>query len=254
VPYDSYEDFFDDNKIKTIAYTASFGSGFAATIAIEDKSADGYRSTLYADGEIDQVWPNVVAALRVDQAWGTAQVSAAVQDNEGDEDLGLDPDDSLGWAVQAGVSFNLPTANEGSFISAQGAYSEGAIGYAGAFNIPYGSDGGGSGFNEFDDGPDFFDQTDGSGINNTFWMVGGAVGFQATETINLQVVGAYFEYDDEEDDDLDTTGFKVEGKVNWTPVDNLDLGLAAQYVSLTQEDTDFTVDDLRIEARAQRSF
>jgi hypothetical protein len=271
IPYDSFEDFFDDNKINTIAYTASFGSGFAATIGIEDKST-GDRSTLYDEGAIDQVWPNIVAALRVDQAWGSAQVSAAVQDNAGDEDLAFQPEDDIGWAVQAGVSFNLPTANEGSFISAQGAYSEGAIRYAGAGNIPYGTDGGGSGFGSFTDLAHFDDQSlneeignDFTGVNNTFWQVGGAIGFQATETVNLQVVGTYFEYENAQDDDFSFTGFKVEGKAVWTPVDNLDLGLALQYISLDGTTSDIdedpavagidgTVDDLRIETRIQRNF
>ncbi len=95
------------------------------------------------------------------------------------------------------------------------------------------------------------------GENNTFWAVGGAAGFQATETVNLQVVGTYFEFEDAVDaDSIDFTGFKVEGKVVWTPVDNLDLGLAAQYVSIEFDDPDEhpndpdrgTVDDLRLEA------
>ncbi len=94
-----------------------------------------------------------------------------------------------------------------------------------------------------------------------WFMVGGAVGYQATETVNLQLVGVFFEFDEAAETVDDFTGFKLEGKAVWTPVDNLDLGIAGQFVSITEETDDLddndegnTVDDLRVELRAQRSF
>ena len=51
----------------------------------------------------------------------------------------------------------------------------------------------------------------------------GFVGIQASETVRLNLVGSYYEYEDVALVD-DITGFLIEGNIFWTPVDNLDLG------------------------------
>lgn len=245
VEYDTVNDFFSSEDVWTLAYTASFGSGFAATIGIEDKSWRSLQADPYAAG-LDQVWPNVIAALRVDQAWGSAQISGAVQDNEGDREDYLAPlvvEDDIGWAVQAGAKFNLPFANEGSYFFVQGAYSEGAVSYAGAEeDISFGSVFG------------FVDQDVVAGAfeNNTLWTVGGGVGIQASETVRLNLVGLYGEYEDS----VDTTDFfLVEGNIFWTPVDNLDLGVAVLYGSADYEPAlEADTHDLRVTGRIERGF
>ncbi|KIZ36032.1 porin, partial [Rhodopseudomonas palustris] len=115
-----------------IAYTAQFGNGISAKLALEDQS--GYRSaSLYnvdvvgtnaATAFLSQSQtsayggtsiPDIVGQVRVDQAWGLFQVTAAAHDirasyyNPGDETTGH-PDDKYGFAVQAALSLkNLPT-------------------------------------------------------------------------------------------------------------------------------------------------
>lgn len=256
LPYDHYGDLFSDDKIEQIAYTASFGSGFAATIALENK---GRRHRLdngvgTDDGIDAQTWPNVVAALRVDQAWGAAQLSVAIQDNEGNfETLGATTvGDDLGFAVQAGLQFNLPTASDGSFIWVQGAYSEGAIEYvirnrnAGAFVGQLGA-------------PYFANMTDNdlvgtTYLNNEIWAVGGGVNFQASDAVRLAASAFYWEYDDVSAvaaDDLE--GLKLLGGVYWNPVRQLELGAEVGYANV-EDGTGFEVDDLTLTLRAQRSF
>jgi hypothetical protein len=211
VEFDTINDFWSKEDVNTLAYTASFGSGFAATIAIEDKDFRADDS-----GSPDQVWPNIVAALRIDQAWGSAQISGAVQDNEGDNPVTADPADDTGWAVQAGIAFNLPIANEGSKIFLQGAYTEGAMSYAG------GEDFTGNFGNSV--GLSVNDQT--GGVNNELFLVGGGLGLQLSETVRSTIIAAYYEYDDAT---FDVEGITAEGNIFWTPVDNLDIGIGIIY-------------------------
>ncbi|MBV9431447.1 MAG: porin, partial [Hyphomicrobiales bacterium] len=88
-----------------------------------------------------QVAPNVVGVLRVDQAWGSAQLSG-VWDHISTQGSvttipGAAPGASSvnggfgaltqeGWAVQGGVKINLPMISAGDDIWLEGAYSHGA--------------------------------------------------------------------------------------------------------------------------------
>src|ERR1043165_2554919 len=80
-----------------IAYTAQLGNGITASISFEDNGqASGGRGHFdlnMAMGELGlgstsfdnkgQQAPDIVGALRIDQAWGYAQVSAALHDASG---------------------------------------------------------------------------------------------------------------------------------------------------------------------------
>ncbi|MGC1579201.1 MAG: porin [Beijerinckiaceae bacterium] len=88
--------------------------------------------------------PDVVGALRVDQAWGSAQLSGAWHHvsmqggvvnipggapgansvNTGFGDL-----TAQGWAVQGGVKINLPMITPGDDLWLEGGYSHGAVTY-----------------------------------------------------------------------------------------------------------------------------
>jgi Porin subfamily len=266
----TWADFWSSEDVWTVAYTASFGSGWSATIGVEDKfyRANPYFADLDPDlileslFGLDQVWPNVIAALRVDQAWGTAQISGAVQDNKGDRDdfifdeLFVFPevDDEIGWAVQGGIKFNLPTAHEGSYFLIQAAFSEGAISYAGGEEdftdfVTTGIGGVASlGINDQSIG------TNGELQNNSLLAVGGSVGIQAWEKAMVSLTGAFYDY--ESASELDTAsfdGFLIEGNIVWTPVDNLDLGLYALFGSFENDAGDES-EDVKIVTRIQRDF
>ena len=149
------------------AYTAQFGNGFSGTLSVE--SLSGHNRAVVIDnttanffglngGAIgDQAFhqggalngfrvPDVVANLRVDQAWGFAGISAAVhevggsyyspaairsarsgRDSSGANNVGNGhPADKIGWAFAAGAKFNLPG---GDMIGFNACYSEGAAGF-----------------------------------------------------------------------------------------------------------------------------
>jgi hypothetical protein len=74
-----------------------------------------------------------VANLRIDQAWGSAQVSAAAHNISAGyygptENLGH-PDEEWGWAASAGLRLNFPMIAAGDYFQAQVIYAEGATGY-----------------------------------------------------------------------------------------------------------------------------
>jgi Porin subfamily len=159
------------------AYSATLGNGLTATIALEDQTqrrvaiwdasndaqnvlgvgtfpgpiaqgpdASNIGSTTLlgvpvGDHAAHSV-PDIVGSLRVDQAWGSAQISAAAHQLRGGyygnnaSGAGANgtpfvgPSDTFGFAVDAGVSVNLPWA-KGDRFYIEGAYTEGAPAYAG---------------------------------------------------------------------------------------------------------------------------
>ncbi|MBN9039783.1 MAG: porin [Rhizobiales bacterium 62-47] len=145
----------DVTGIQQLAYTAQFGNGVSASISLEDASA--YRqSALYNTVSITTAGyaggvlgtnsyagvsvPDIVGQLRVDQAWGLFQLSAAahqvrasyygtaVGGGAGSEITGH-PGDVWGYAVQGAISFkNLPTG-AGDSINFTAGYANGASRY-----------------------------------------------------------------------------------------------------------------------------
>jgi hypothetical protein len=147
-----------------LAYTAQFGNGFSASIAIEDNTHRRQTGGAVVDlntaasfpigaaplfDQTAQRYPDLVANLRVDQAWGSAQLSAALHESSGaywgggfcpagtaNTDLCGHPGDKWGYAVQAGVIFNLPWA-KGDTLALQAGYAKGAVaGYIAGLGIP----------------------------------------------------------------------------------------------------------------------
>jgi len=156
-----------------LAYTATFGNGFTATIAIEDAAkrrtqvwdagtdaltisaqpgptvvgnltiGGGGTSTNIGDYAAVQV-PDIVGSLRVDQAWGSAQIAGALHQVRAgfygnnitpggvgpSQYTGLYPADKWGYAAMAGIVINLPWA-KGDQFWVEGAYTVGATSYTG---------------------------------------------------------------------------------------------------------------------------
>jgi hypothetical protein len=158
------------------AYTATLGNGITATLSAEDNfirrnaiwdattdplvigvspgpgsvaddynlqnsitSAGGFSTGDYAAVQI----PDIVGALRVDQAWGSAQVAAALHQNRagnygatntsagGGCGVGIcSPADAYGWAVMAGIVVNVPW-NKGDKFWVEASFAQGAGSYVG---------------------------------------------------------------------------------------------------------------------------
>jgi hypothetical protein len=128
------------------AYTAQLGNGLSATLSAENP--DARRTAIYKAGTAISPlgtvtdsyaglngWPDIVANLRIDQAWGSAQIMGAVHQVAANyygatEGTGH-PDDKLGWAVGAGLKLNSPWAKGDSF-TAQVTWAQGALSYVGS--------------------------------------------------------------------------------------------------------------------------
>jgi Porin subfamily len=153
------------------AYTFQFGNGFSATLSAEDPRRLNVTNTsvtaaavnpfivgaLSSSDQVQVRWPDVVANLRVDQAWGSFQIMGAVHDASGGYFLpsaGITcnvtatggtltgqlacghPDDELGFAVGVGGIFKIPMPTGLTDIASfQFNYSEGAERYV-AFTQP----------------------------------------------------------------------------------------------------------------------
>jgi hypothetical protein len=135
------------------AYTAQFGNGLSATVSVEQdrRRAFDYLGSALAGGGGGAVasadlagtstLQDIVANLRVDQAWGSAQIMGAVRPMTGSyfgagNQLGTvvewngHPGNDIGWAVGAGLRLNAPMIGPGDYFQAAVHYTEGAIRYA----------------------------------------------------------------------------------------------------------------------------
>src|SRR5262249_54200180 len=79
--------------------------------------------------------PDIVANLRVDQGWGSAQIMGALHQVNGQyygtpgNPVGGHPDDKLGFAIGAGIKLNTPAIGQGDYFQAQVNYTQGALRY-----------------------------------------------------------------------------------------------------------------------------
>jgi hypothetical protein len=170
---DTWKDFFSPDHsgtpINLLAYTATFGGGFSATISLEQNesvsdfagvTADIYHyrhhvgETLLATGSITSISgtaegvraPDIIASLDVTQSWGGAHLAGVAHNDRNSITASLTESpwagdyhgslgatsDTWGYGVIGGVTFNLPMLSAGSKIAFQGAYTNGAIAYSGA--------------------------------------------------------------------------------------------------------------------------
>ncbi|MBN8955178.1 MAG: porin [Rhizobiales bacterium] len=174
--------------INLIAYTATFGGGFSATVSLEENT---HRRVNMYDASTDAIvpgaspglgqpnygnyaaerYPDIVGNLRVDQPWGSAQIMGAIHDASAScygafcvDALGGNHDaaDATGFAIGAGVKFNVPWA-QGDELWLQGTYANGAASYIG--------------FNRYGTTPVVaMYRTSGSNLANNVPAIGGSLG------------------------------------------------------------------------------
>ncbi|THD48278.1 MAG: porin [Bradyrhizobium sp.] len=176
--------------VPLIAYTASFGGGFAATIAAEQNAGSGGVS--YVNGMPGSTGPDftalgiqapdIVAALDLTQGWGSAHLAGVLHNVRLEGHSGTtsaDDIDQWGYAITGGVGFNLPSLGAGDLFKVQGTYTHEAINYSG-FN----SEGWGTGFNLNGNGLiyQFADAYEGGGRQ---WTVPSTWGIAAIAELHL---------------------------------------------------------------------
>ena len=169
------------NQPDLLAYTASFGGGFTATIAAQSQGSEGPDNasgnagtqvgapnfTMGANPSLitfgGQKWPDFVGALHVKQGWGEAQVSGVIHNvNVYDTAYNVAPfntvtgsagcgvasleacnaqHNQIGWGIDAGVKINLPSFGAGDDALLTGSYTRSAVWYSGLPDMMWGEDG-----------------------------------------------------------------------------------------------------------------
>jgi hypothetical protein len=164
------------NQPDLLAYTASFGGGFSATIAAQSAgmncpgfgplaTSGGITPAGGVLGSLTQApgfgcsgggtnisdlgdnhsyngmrAPDGVANFKVSQGWGSAQVSGVAHDVTVTGWSGA-VQKTWGWGIDAGVSFNLPQFGAGDEITFTGAWTQNAAWYSGIPDGMWGEEG-----------------------------------------------------------------------------------------------------------------
>jgi hypothetical protein len=273
------------NGITVWAYTAQFGNGISASISAEDPNGRFKNVTtqfpIFSNGtnvsnsaglggqsptNNGMLFPDVVGNLRVDQAWGSAQVMAAMHDASGayyDSRFVSSghPDNAFGWAVGGAFSINLPSFGATSNVNSQpnvdqlrfsASYGVGAVGYVtnmnGASLIANGSTS--LGFTNQSDGS--YSPNGGQVSLSTAWSAYGGYQHLWTPNWRTSLYGGYVAYQASSGQDqgfcqpqaalgvnvgrcFDWHVAQVGSRTQWNPVSQLDIGVDVLYTRLGTE-------------------
>jgi hypothetical protein len=195
-----------------LAYTASFGGGFSATVSIEDpygasgsnsngagitsfgNSQGSYYGYLGSATEQGLRVPDLVASVDLHQAWGTAHLAGVAHniraDGTASTPSGFTSIDKWGWAIDAGVSFNIPNL-AGSTIGITGAWTQNATAYTGIGEGMW--DGTPNDNGQIQAFGDAFSNGDGTWATPTAWSVTAWAQFQVSPQVTLGFEGSYGE-------------------------------------------------------------
>lgn len=229
-----------------LAYTASLGNGFSATISAEESgskngSIGGSNAQLIiAPGGDTFVrrsvqLPDLVGNIRVAQAWGSAQFAAAVTQNRFANTtcnsavaLGsVCAVNRVGWAITGGANINLPFISKGDFFLVKATYAEGATNYLGHVNL----------------NRSFFANSGGTNDNTVSSITGFSV-FTAlthfwTPALRSVLSGSYFSLGGRPGANfggniaLLRDGWNINTQLSWSPVRNFDVSLELFYQEAT---------------------
>ena len=235
--------------MKQIAYTATLGGGWSATIAVEDSKDFGYQQVAF---DRPQTAAYLVGNVRLDQAWGFAALHGMFGNNSrnnkdinGSDNTGQKT--YAGWAIGTTVSYKLPMIAAGDQIWVTANYTDGLLGAVL----------GGSGLNNFSTAaahrimggvlrvdsntiqtndvtasvatPATFDSV-------TAWNLGAIYTHYWASNLRSNFSAGYVEISAPTSTKADTWGkgkaWEVSGSLVYSPVKDLDIGLEVQYANL----------------------
>jgi Porin subfamily len=222
-----------------LAYTMQFGGGWSATISLED----GTFTAAEQAGELGHEIPDIVANIRVDQAWGYAQIAGVVHQirNAGaSDDFGF----AIGGALQLNIGGSGAQMNTLHFAAT---YADGAsrrVLNSGTpvrrSNTPFN----GASVPLFD--------AVGADATEAF-TVGAAARFWLAPTFNVSIFGSYFDIDHAGVVN-DYDGMQIGARGVWTAARGLDIGVEVLYTKIDWAPLGVNDDSLGAMVRVQRNF
>ena len=246
---------------QVFAYTAQLGNGISATLSAEDKrrggtiqgafasSAAGFSAaTTAGTGSVGDKMPDFVGNLRIDQAWGSAQVMGVIHDASAqyyDATQLTHPSNVYGYAIGAGLRLNAPMLGAGDYFQAQFNWTKGAIGYAMAAgtNLAAGNANASSrGWGAVTDG--VYSPVAGTDVQlTTAWSVGASYEHNWNSKWKTSAYGGYTKVDYNDTATAlfnalnaganpDFSTWQVGTRTAWAPVSNLEVGLDVMYTKL----------------------
>jgi len=246
---------------QVLAYTAQFGNGLSATLSVEESRNKGvirYTTAGTADaasatsGQDGNKMPDFVANLRVDQAWGSAQVMGAIHDASALYYAGTTgsghPGNVLGYAFGAGVKINLPMLGAGDYIDLQASWSKGAASYSSAGGNLSKANGAQSGSLINNDGT--YGTTGDVNLTKAWGVFGGLQHFWNPK-LKTSLYGGYVKVDHSDAANLlicaagtiatgcdsDAAVYHIGTRTAWAPVPNLEVGVDVMYSALDTRNT-----------------
>lgn len=251
------------DDLTLFGYSYAVGNGVTLMVSVEDNEGNGRYGGIYAVDAAGDIWTGAayntvasiiagtntasnlqdtenglafVAAVRVDQAWGSAKLAGAVTqvdlDNTDIVAIGAPVTDEteLGWAISASAEFNLPVGVDSEF-GIFGIYSDGAISYMGAGGVAIGMADGSSG-TILDLGLDaVVDGATGALQTTEAWALGAGFEFGLNAMTDLELDGYYADVD--HGDAIGALGdynvYAVRASLAYRPVSGLELRAGVGY-------------------------
>ncbi len=247
------------NGAKQLAYTATFGGGVSATIAIQDylDTTAGVGDASHATKPLAPYYvynsaPQFNANVRVDQSWGALQLMGAYADvslNTATD--GYDQNKSV-YAIGAGVKINLPMLAKGDALYLNAAYANGMTEYTTNWtsfkSSAYNRDVGGFTMNH----PSLVAETAATGGIHTVksWSVAALLEHYWTPQYRSVVFGSYGQLDapaaakarvwDGKASFGDATVWNVGTNFAWLPTKGLEIGVEVIYARVNQDVRGYT--------------
>ncbi|GGK40913.1 porin [Salinarimonas ramus] len=235
-----------DPTVEMLGATFTFGPGFFASVSVENAKAS--RDSIFDPlgriagfGYGGQQLPNLVGAFGVAQAWGGAQVMAALQQVRHNADVSVD--DEVGFAIGAGVDILLPALGARDRLWLQATYADGAINYVDAPTS----------FSDFSVAThDAYLNAAGTSLSTADgWAVVAAFRHTWTPTITQTIQGAYGEINNPtagyvmpantvlaSGSPVDYSWYQLGTRIDWTPVSRFTISADVAYTAI---ETDYAV-------------
>jgi len=251
---DAWANFFSPdqqgfNQPDVLAYTASFGGGFSATIAAQSPGSNGFsgggtyhqdfQSAFYGNEPLNYVYngmrtPDWVGNVKVSQGWGSAQVSGVGHYLTVTSLINGAQERTWGWGIDAGVSINVPQFGAGDEWTVTGVYTEHAAWYSGLPDGMWGEDGAVNGNGQQMAVSDTYFNPDGIGVARPdIWSISSEFTHHFSPQFSGSIEGSYGQVHwtgtDATSVVSNSTSWLIGAVAHWAPVSNLDFEFELLY-------------------------